>query len=124
MGELVTQTKENWLNTVESILNQFNFTKENEDSYKREFSTYTQSKVMIINGHRIEQPGQQIIIKHIIKFDGDGHVSDEDEISNKREFSVITFETYAGDENQGSYSECIYWDDLDRFRTIITQFIQ
>ena len=124
MEELVKHTKESWISSIESILNQYNFIKENDNTFKYEFSAVTQGKVMVINGHRVEYPGKQVTVKNIIRFDGDGYISDEDEISNKQEFSVVSFESYLDDEEQGSYNECLYWNDTDRFRVILSQFIR
>ena len=124
MEELVKHTKESWISSIESILNQHNFIKENDNTFKYEFSAVTQGKVMVINGHRVEYPGKQVTVKNIIRFDGDGYISDEDEISNKQEFSVVSFESYLDDEEQGSYNECLYWNDTDRFRVILSQFIR
>jgi hypothetical protein len=100
-----------------------NFIKENDNTFKHEFSAFTQGQVMVINGHRMESPGKQVTVKNIIRFDGDGYISDEDEISNKQEFSVVSFESYLDDEEQGSYNECLYWNDTDRFRVILSHFI-
>ena len=124
MEELVKHTKESWISSIESILNQHNFIKENDNTFKHEFSAVTQGQVMVINGHRVEYPGKQVTVKNIIRFDGDGYISDEDEISNKQEFSVVSFESYLDDEEQGLYNECLYWNDTDRFRVILSQFIR
>lgn len=124
MEELVKHTKESWISSIESILNQYNFIKENDNTFKYEFSAVTQGQVMVINGHRVEYPGKQVTVKNIIRFDGDGYISDEDEISNKQEFSVVSFESYLDNEELGSYNECLYWNDTDRFRVILSQFIR
>lgn len=123
MEELVKHTKESWISSIESILNRYNFIKENDNTFKHEFSAVTQGQVMVINGHRMESPGKHVTVKNIIRFDGDGYISDEDEISNKQEFSVVSFESYLDDEEQGSYNECLYWNDTDRFRVILSHFI-
>lgn len=123
MEELVKHTKESWISSIESILNQHNFIKENDNTFKHEFSAVTQGQVMVINGHRMESPGKQVTVKNIIRFDGDGYITDEDEISNKQEFSVVSFKSYLDNEEQGSYNECLYWNDTDRFRVILSHFI-
>lgn len=123
MEQLIKHTKETWIAEIESFLNQNQFIKESDDFYKFEYSAIMGGQTMIINGHRVDQPGQQVIIKTCIKFEGDGFVSDDDE-TNKREFTVVGIKTYIGENEQLSYEECLYWDEPDEFKKLVSFVLQ
>lgn len=78
-------------------------------------------QTIIINGQQMEQPGKPVQIKHVIYFNGDGWVANEDE-SDKREFTQIKFVVEQDDQTMMEYEDCFYWDDVTYFINIFNQF--
>ena len=118
MNEIVL-VKEDWLNKVETILNGYSFNKNEDGNYNKETIQYSGGQTIVINGQRMEQPGQQIRISNEIRFIGDGWIADEDE-SNKQNFTQVVFEVKS-DVQEIIYEECIYWGDAQRVRELINQ---
>ena len=121
MNEIVLP-KDNWLNEVEAIITGYSFNKVDDNTYSKETIQYSGGQTIIINGQRMEQPGQQIKLSNIIRFNGDGWLADEDE-NNKQNFTQVVFEINSDSEEQ-SYEECIYWDDTQRVRELINQIFK
>ena len=121
MNEIIN-IKDNWLNEVESTIYKYSFTKMDDNTYSKETIGYTGGQTIIVNGQRMEQPGQQIKITYSIKFNGDGWVSNMDD-SGRRDFTQIIFSVGSG-EHEDTYEECIYWDDTDRVKQIINQIFK
>ena len=111
--------KEDWLNKVETLLNSYSFNKAEDGNYNKEATQYSGSQTIVINGQRMEQPGQQIKIMQSVLFSGDGWIADKDE-SNKQNFTQVIFEVKS-DVQKIIYEECIYWDDTQRIRELINQ---
>ena len=118
MNEIVL-VKEDWLNKVETILNGYSFNKNEDGNYNKETIQYSGGQTIVINGQRMEQPGQQIKIMQSVLFNGDGWIADNDE-SNKQNFTQVVFEVKS-DIQEIIYEECIYWDDAQRVRELINQ---
>lgn len=113
MGNLIN-TKDNWLKEVQSILYQYAFTKVDENTYENEVVKHTRGQIITINGQRMEQPGQQVVIKNIVRFNGDGWVADVDdngEPINERCFTQVVLETFVKDDPQFRLEDCIYFDE-------------
>ena len=121
MNEIVL-AKEDWLNEVETLLNGYSFNKTEDGNYSKETIKYTGGQTIIINGQRMEQPGQQIKITQLIVFNGDGWIANEDE-SDKRNFTQVVFEINSDSQKQ-SYEECVYWDNTQRIRELINQIFR
>ena len=86
----------------------------NNNIWTKSFSAQTQSSVMIINGQRMEQPGQPIQILYKLEVIGDGEVSGD-------QFSQINFKIQQGKEVVVDLEECIYYDELKLINEIINK---
>ena len=111
MGEVIQHTKDNWLSSIETSLSQLGFTKV-DNGFERTQQQRHGGQVTIINGQRMEQPGQIITIKNTITFNDDGWISNKDD-TNKREFTQVIFEVFINGNSQGSAEQCMYWDSPD-----------
>lgn len=111
MSELIQHTKDTWLSAVETSLSQLGFTKV-DNGFERTQQQRHGGQVTIINGQRMEQPGQIITIKNTITFNDDGWISNKDD-TNKREFTQVIFEVFTNGNSQGSAEQCMYWDSPD-----------
>ena len=118
MNEIVL-SKEGWLNEVETLLNGYSFNKTEDGNYNKEIIQYSGGQTIVINGQRMEQPGQQIKIMQSVLFNGDGWIADKDE-SNKQNFTQVVFEVKSNVQ-EIIYEECIYWDDTQRVKELIYQ---
>ena len=121
MNEIIN-IKDNWLNEVEFIVTEHSFMKIDDNTYSKETIGYTGGQTIIVNGQRMEQPGQQIKITQSIKLNGDGCISNMDD-SCRRDFTQIIFSIGSG-EHEDTYEECIYWDDANRVKQIIDQIFK
>lgn len=119
MGELIQHTRDTWLSSIETLLTQLGFTKV-DNGFERVHQQRYGSQVTIINGQRMEQPGQIITVKNIIIFNGDGWLVNEDD-TNKREFTQVIFEVFTNGNLQGSAEQCMYWDSPDDVITMVKQ---
>ena len=127
MEEIIAITKENWLKEVQSILYQYAFTKIDEDTYEHETVKHIRGQTITINGQRMEQPGQQVVIKNIVRFNGDGWVAsiDEDgESTNERYFTQVVLETFVKDDPQFHLENCIYFDEPHLISNYIKQIFK
>ena len=127
MKEIITYTKENWLKEVQSILYQYAFTKIDEDTYENELVKNIGGQTIMINGQRMEQPGQQVVIKNIVRFNGDGWIAsiDEDgEPINERYFTQVVLETFIKDNPQFHLEDCVYFDEPQLITGYIKKFFK
>ena len=127
MKEVIAYTKENWLKEVQSILYQYAFTKIDEDTYENELVKNVGGQTITINGQRMEQPGQQVVIKNIVRFNGDGWVAsvDEDgEPTDERCFTQVVLETFIKDNPQFHLEDCVYFDEPHRITNYIKQIFK
>lgn len=120
MNEIVL-TKDNWLNEVEAIITGYSFNKVDDNTYSKDTIQYSGGQTIVINGQRMEQPGQQIKISNVIRFNGDGWIANEAE-SNKQNFTQVVFEVKS-DTQEIIYEECIYWNDTQRVKELINQIV-
>lgn len=119
MGELIQHIRDTWLSSIETSLTQLGFTKV-DNGFERVHQQRYGSQVTIINGQRMEQPGQIITVKNTIAFNGDGWLVNEDD-TNKREFTQVIFEVFTNGNLQGSADQCMYWDSPDDIITMVKQ---
>lgn len=119
----IVNMKEQWLNTIQPILTGFSFNFV-DDMYVRETKHSSGGQTIIINGQRMEQPGQSYLVKYIIRFNGDGWIANEDE-TNQRPFTQVVFETSTNNENPQHIVEmCLYWDEPDILGNYIKQIFK
>ena len=126
MGDLVN-TKENWLKEVQAILYQYAFTKVDEDTYENELVKNVGGQTIMINGQRMEQPGQRVVIKNIVRFNGDGWIAsidENDEPTNERHFTQVVLETFVKDDPQFHLEECVYFDEPHLISNYIKQIFK
>lgn len=118
----VVLSKDNWLNEVEAFITGKTFEKIDDNTYRKESIQYAGGQTIIINGQRMEQPGQQVKITQSVTFNEDGWVSNLDD-SNKQGFTQVVFGITAGDQ-ENIYEECIYWNDANRVKELINQIFR
>lgn len=115
-NELVctTDLKQEWLDKIKSTILPQGF-QEVEDGFERVSIVRQPGSTISINGRIMQQPGKEIEIRQNIVFVGDGWIADEDEETNKREFTQVIFEAYQGEELTLQHEESFYWDDVEYF---------
>lgn len=115
-NELVctTDLKQEWLDKIKSTILPQGF-QEVEDGFERVSIVRQPGSTFSINGRVMQQPGKEIEIRQNIVFVGDGWIADEDEETNKREFTQVIFEAYQGEELTLQHEESFYWDDVEYF---------
>lgn len=115
-NELVctTDLKQEWLDKIKSTILPQGF-QEVEDGFERVSIVRQPGSTISINGRVMQQPGKEIEIRQNIVFVGDGWIADEDEETNKREFTQVIFEAYQGEELTLQHEESFYWDDVEYF---------
>ena len=118
----VVLSKDNWLNEVETFITGKTFEKIDDNTYRKESIQYTGGQTIIINGQRMEQPGQQIKLTQSIILNGDGWISNLDD-SNKQDFTQVVF-SITTDDQEDNYEECIYWNDANRVKELINQIFR
>lgn len=115
-NELVctTDLKQEWLDKIKSTILPQGF-QEVEDGFERVSIVRQPGSTISINGRIMQQPGKEIEIRQNIVFVGDGWIADEDDETNKREFTQVIFEAYQGEELTLQHEESFYWDDVEYF---------
>lgn len=116
MQELIN-IKTNFLDNIHNLLTSIGFTNTNE-VYEWNRQIQQRGQTIIINGQRMDQPGQTITISYKIEIVGDGCMMDTND-NIEREFTQIRFEV-GGDVHE----ECFYWDDFTYFENILKQIIR
>jgi hypothetical protein len=113
----ITSQRNKFMDSVHNLLTSIGFTNTNE-VYEWNRQIQQRGQTIIINGQRMDQPGQTITILYRIEILGDGCVMDESD-NIEQEFTHIRFE-FNGDIHE----ECFYWDDFTHFENIIKQIIR
>lgn len=113
-------TREEWLEHVESFLEEHGYENVATNTYEKTQIGSTGGQVVVINGQRMETPGQQIKIKHIVTLRGDGYIVDDDD-NNCREFTQIVFETTVNDEPRAQLEHCFYWDEPNEIMKVMNE---
>lgn len=114
--------KEQFINEVKNILASFGFTESNGQYIK--VQTFIQpGQQIIINGKQINQPNQEIEVKHIVTEIGDGYCSNIDD-SNKQEFTEFHFQVFVKNDLSGELMSIYYWNDIELFKTDLTHILK
>lgn len=114
--------KEQFINKIKELLFAKGF-REIDNKFVRTVNIRQPGQVMIINGQRMEQPGQESEIKYVVTYAGDGYISNMDD-SNKVDVSSVMFEVYVDGEQQGGYMEAYRWDDIEGFTQVLTNIVR
>lgn len=107
--------KDQFISKVDEMLTKLNFVK-TENKYELNKVVSQPGQVIVINGQRMEQPGQSINIKYIINDLGEGYYSNPDD-SNKVDLMFYKTEAYIQDQLEGEYSSGYSLDDFKRFES-------
>lgn len=120
MKDALQITREDWLTHVEGFLEEHGYNNVAVNTYERVQIGTTGGQVVVINGQRMESPGQQVKIRHIVTLSGDGYVVDADD-ENCREFTQVCFEVYVNDEKQFIFEHCFYWDEPNEIAKVMNE---
>lgn len=113
----VTVPKTEFMDNVHNLLTSIGFVNDNEVyEWKRQIQQHGQT--IVINGQRMDQPGQIITIPYRIEVVGDGCIMDADD-NIEQEFTQIRFEV-----NGETHEECFNWNDFAYFENILKQIIR
>lgn len=104
--------KDQFISKVDEMLTKLNFVK-TENKYELNKVVSQPGQVIVINGQRLEQPGQSVNIKYVITDLGDGYISNVDD-SNKIDLIFYKIEVYVQDVLEGEYSSGYGFDEYDR----------
>jgi sulfur carrier protein ThiS len=104
--------KDQFTSKVNEFLEKLGFVK-NENIYELNKNFVQKKQVIIVNGQRMEQPGQNVNIKYVITDLGDGYISNVDD-SNKIDLIFYKIEVYVQDVLEGEYSSGYGFDEYDR----------
>lgn len=100
--------REEFLNSINDYLESVGFIK-NDNIYLKETQARTAGQVMVINGRRMEQPGQIINIKMTIEECGEGFVGEES-------FELIGLKVAQNNEIIAEYNISFYYDEFETFK--------
>ena len=103
--------KDQFISKVDEMLTKLNFVK-TENKYELNKNFVQKKQVIIVNGQRMEQPGQSVNIKYIINDLGEGYYSNPDD-SNKVDLMFYKTEVYVQDQLEGEYSSGYSLDDFE-----------
>lgn len=105
--------KEHWLYNTRKILLDYGFTENDEEHYTLTTIRQNEGPTVIVNGTKIQQPGQSVKLTYKIEFVGDGYISNEDD-TQQINFTNVKFDTIVNDDetSKSTFSECIYWDEV------------
>lgn len=112
---IYTNLKQEWFDAIIPHLTANGFQEAVENKFERVQIARLPGQTISINGRVMQQPGKEIKIVQSVWFVGDGWVADEDEETNKQEFTQVLFEAYQGEEQILFHEEAIYWDDPEYF---------
>ena len=113
--------REDFISNIKSALYNYGF-KEEGENYLKNIQFRTPGQVMIINGQRMEHPGEIIETVYKVNIIGDGWVSNTDGV-DKEEFTQIGFEIYQNQEKIWGEEFCFYWDNPNNFNIILNQVL-
>ena len=106
--------REQFIKQVQDALIGYGFV-QNELEYKRTQSFTQPGQVMIINGQRIDQPGKEVAVEHIVRELGDGYYENIDG-SNRVDLVTFEFQVLVDNELQGLMSIAYDYEDIDGFK--------
>jgi hypothetical protein len=113
----ITVQRNEFMDNIHNLLTSIGFTNTN-GVYEWDRQVQQRGQTIVINGQRMDQPGQTIIIPYRIEIIGDGCVMAEDD-NIEQEFTQIRFEV-----NGDIHEECFKWDDFAHFENILKQIIR
>ena len=113
--------KEQFINEVKNILVSLGFSESN-NQYVRSQIFIQPGQQLIINGQQINQPNQEIEVKHVVTEFGDGYCCNQDN-TNKQEFTQYNIQVFVKGELNGEYISAYYWNDIDQFKNELTKIL-
>lgn len=113
--------KEQFINEVKNILVGFGFSESN-NQYVRSQIFIQPGQQLIINGQQINQPNQEIEVKHVVTELGDGYCCNQDD-TNKQEFTQYNIQVFVKGELNGEYISAYYWNDIEQFKNELTKIL-
>ena len=120
-----TPTRDSFVEWIDKILKGMNFCKpEDSESWILEKEDHRNGTTMIINGHRIDRPGEARHLKFQVEVFGDGDIKD---VSTEQidPFVEINFYIF---ENDSLISEwptfCMFFDDNILFDSLLKKFFE
>jgi hypothetical protein len=119
MDNNLINIKQNWDESIKSYMTSKGF-EESDDGFICTKLVRQPGQTISINGRVMQQPGEEIEIKNIVCFIGDGWVANMDD-TNKKDFSQVIFKTYQNNALVFQYEDMFYWDDLDCFYNILNK---
>ena len=119
MDSNLINIKQNWDDSIKSYMTSKGF-EESDDGFICTKLVRQPGQTISINGRVMQQPGEEIEIKNIVCFIGDGWVANMDD-TNKKDFSQVIFKTYQNNALVFQYEDMFYWDDLDCFYNILNK---
>lgn len=117
MNNEVVNIKQEFLDNIRNTLTSIGFAEDN-NTYEWKRQVRQRGQTIVINGQRMDQPGQTITISYKIEIIGDGCVMDVND-NIERGFTQIRFEV-----NGDTLEECFYQDDFPYFENILKQIIR
>ena len=109
----MTSEKDYWLYNTRKTLLDYGFTEIDEEHYTLTDIRQNEGPTVIINGTKVQQPGQSVKLTYKIEFVGDGYISNEDDTQH-RNFTTVKIDTIVNDDesSKSSFNECMYWDEV------------
>ena len=119
--ELIVQ-KQSFEQIIQDILYKAGFQK-NDNGYEIVKYVRQPDRIVMVNGQQTTIPGKSFQVSYKITYEGDGYLMNEDE-EVERNFTQVKFESFVDDELQGTYEECLYWDEPDRFEKLFNNIVR
>lgn len=114
--------RENFIKQIEMVLASYGFSKTGNIFERIQYFTQPGQR-MVINGQQINQPPQQIEVKHSVTEIGDGYCSNKDD-TNKQEFTEFEFKIFVKDQLNAELVSIYYWDDIDSFKNDLINILK
>jgi len=120
-----TPTRDSFVEWIDKRLTGLNFCKsEDSEMWSLERDVQTAGQTMIINGQRMDQPGQVRHLKFQVEIFGDGEVKD---VSAERidPFVEINFYVFENDSRISEWPTfCVFFDDNLLFDSLLNKFFR
>ena len=113
----------NLYNHIESTLNGKGFTK-NDNKWSLTKQIQQPCQIMIINGQRMEQPGQVINIEYIVELLGEGYIETTNIPDTRNDILYMNFITKQGEDELNSNAFGLYDDDSEYFNIILASIFK
>ena len=122
---MIKQSRENFIEFINDTLNRFGFIKESDgERWILNHDIQTGGSVVVVNGQRINNPGEIHHIEFNIEVVGNGSMKDTD--SNiEEEFIEIDFYAIENEIRQDiTPTMCMYFDDNNEFNELINNILR